>query len=213
VERDVRSVLNVKDLAAFYIFVKMCAARIGQLLNLSALPRDCGISHNTAKEWLSVLESSGIVYLLRPYYRNFSKRLVKSPKLYFVDTRLASRILGIKNAEQLFLHPARCGLFESFVISEMLKHWYNQGSKADIYFWRDNIGKEIDVVFEEGMKLRALEIKSGKTFSAEFSSNLEAWIRYSGSSPEDCALIYAGDREFEYKGIAIRRWNNPEIAR
>lgn len=117
IERDVRSVLNVKDLGQFQTFVKMCASRVGQLVNMSALAQDCGITHNTAKSWMSVLESSGIVFLLKPYYNNFGKRLVKSPKLYFIDTGVACRLLGIKDAEQLFLHPSR-GIFLKVLSSQ-----------------------------------------------------------------------------------------------
>lgn len=113
IERDVRSVVNVKDLGQFQTFVKMCASRVGQLVNLSALAQDCGITHNTAKSWISVLESSGIVFLLKPYHNNYGKRLVKSPKLYFVDTGVACRLLGIKDAEQLFMHPNRGSIFKT----------------------------------------------------------------------------------------------------
>ncbi|HEY9595941.1 MAG TPA: ATP-binding protein [Spirochaetia bacterium] len=208
VERDVRSVLNVKDLGQFQTFVKMCAARVGQILNLSALALDCGLSHNTAKAWLSVLETSGIVYLLRPFHKNFGKRLVKSPKLYFVDTGLAARLLGIRSAEDLFVNPSRGSLFESFVVAEILKTRYNRSLEPDIYFWRDNGGTEVDVIFEDGQKVRALEIKSGKTFAPEFLSGLDAWMRYSGAVPSDCALVYAGERGMKWKGTTIVPWRS-----
>ncbi|HAP44168.1 MAG: AAA family ATPase [Spirochaetes bacterium GWD1_61_31] len=207
IERDVRSVLNVKDLGVFQTFVKMCASRIGQLLNLSALALDCGLSHNTAKAWLSVLEASGIIYLLQPFHRNFGKRLVKSPKLYFTDTGLASRLLGMQSAEQLFLHPLRGHIFESFVVSEILKSRLNKGQDPDIYFWRDNVGAEVDVVFEDGLKLCALEIKSGKSFAPEHAAGLETWMKYAGTTPDDCSLVYAGDRSLSWKGLAIHSWS------
>lgn len=207
VERDVRSILNVKDLGQFQTFVKMCASRIGQLLNLSALAMDCGLSHNTARAWLSVLETSGIVYLLKPYHRNFGKRLVKSPKLYFVDTGLAARLLGIKTSAGLFVHPSRGNLFESFVVSELLKARFNQGLDPDIYFWRDSSGTEVDVVYEDGPKVRAIEIKSGKTFAPEHAAGLESWMRYSGAAPKDCSLVYAGDREMSWKGLELVPWD------
>lgn len=213
VERDVRSILNVKDLGQFQIFVKMCAARVGQLLNLSAIALDCGISHNTAKAWLSVLETSGIVYLLRPYYKNFGKRLIKNPKLYFIDTGLAARVLGIRTAEDLFTHPNRGNLFESFAVSELLKSRYALGRDPDLYFWRDNIGTEVDVVFEAmsrgaGLRIRAVEIKSGRTFSPELVTGFDAWRRYSGAEASDCSLVYAGDRALQWKGVALFPWDS-----
>jgi hypothetical protein len=207
VERDVRSLINVKDLGQFQTFVKMCASRVGQLLNLNALAMDCGLSHNTAKAWLSVLETSGIVYLLKPYHRNFGKRLVKSPKLYFVDTGLAARLLGIKTPEQLFVHPNRGNLFESFVVAELLKTRYNQGRDSDIYFWRDSAGTEVDVVYEEGQKVKAIEIKSGKTFAPELAAGLESWMRYSGAQAGDCSLVYAGERKLLWKDLRFVPWD------
>jgi len=206
VERDVRSILNVKDLGLFQTFVKMCAARIGQILNVNALALDCGLSHNTARAWLSVLETSGIVYLLKPYHRNFGKRLTKSPKLYFIDTGLACRIIGIRTAEELFIHPHRGNIFESFVVSELLKKRNNQGHESDLYYWRDNVGTEVDIVYEDGLRVKGIEIKSGKTVALEFFKGLDMWMRYSGSKPEDCALIYAGNQELKWKGTQLVPW-------
>jgi len=207
VERDVRSILNVKDLGQFHTFVKTCASRVGQLLNLNALALDCGLSHNTARSWLSVLETSGIVYLLKPYHQNFGKRLVKSPKLYFIDTGLASRLLGIKTTQELFVHPNRGNLFESFVVAEILKARYSGGFDPGICFWRDNVGTEVDIVFEEGQKLKAIEVKSGKTFSPELASGLDVWMRYSGAEAEDCSLVYAGEMAFRWRNFGIVPWD------
>jgi len=211
IERDVRSVINVKDLGQFQTFVRMCASRVAQLVNLSALALDCGITHNTAKAWLSVLESGGIVFLLKPYHKNFGKRLVKSPKLFFVDTGLACRLLGIQDAEQLFLHPNRGNIFESFVVAEMVKDRLNEGMPADLYFWRDNVGTEVDVVYEDGAVIRSVEIKSGKTFSPGYATALESWMRYSGASPESCTIVYAGDMEMSLRGIEVKRWNSARL--
>ncbi len=208
VERDVRSIINVKDLGQFQTFVKMCASRVGQLLNLSALALDCGLTHNTARAWLSVLETSGIVYLLRPYHENYGKRLVKSPKLYFVDTGLASRLLGIKSAEELFVHPNRGNIFESFIVAELLKARYSQGLDPDIYFWRDSTGVEVDIVFLDGQRAKAVEIKSGKTFAPELVSGLESWMRYSGATPTDCMLVYAGERGMKWKDVVLVPWGS-----
>jgi len=204
----VRTIINVKDLGQFQTFVKMCASRVGQLLNLNALALDCGLSHNTARSWLSVLETSGIVYLLKPYHQNFGKRLVKSPKLYFIDTGLAARLLGIKTTEELFVHPNRGNLFESFVVAELLKLRYSGGLDPDLYFWRDSTGTEVDIVHEEGLKLKAIEVKSGKTFSPELALGLEAWMRYSGAPVEGCSLVYAGQRGLQWKGLGITPWNS-----
>jgi predicted AAA+ superfamily ATPase len=184
----------------------MCAARVGQLLNLSALALDCGLTHNTARAWLSVLETSGIVYLLKPYHANLGKRLVKSPKLYFIDSGLAARLLGIRTPEELFIHPNRGNLFESFVVAELLKSRYNKGLDPDIYFWRDSAGNEVDVLFPDGKSLKAMEIKSSKTFVPELAAGLEAWMRYSGAHPEDCSLAYAGERGLQWKGLSIVPW-------
>lgn len=206
IERDVRSILNVKDLGQFQTFVKMCASRVGQLLNTNAIALDCGLSHNTVKAWLSVLETSGIIYLLQPYHRNFGKRLVKSPKLYFVDSGLAIRLLGIRDAQQLFFHPNRGNLFESFVVSELLKSRLNLGIDPGIFFWRDNMGTEVDIVFEQGQQVHALEIKSGKSFTPEHAAGLDTWMKYAGSAPEYCSVVYAGDKALSWKGVAILPW-------
>jgi len=205
VERDIRQLVNVKDLNTFQIFIKYCAARIGGELNLSSLATDCGITHNTAKAWISVLSISGIIYLLRPYYKNFGKRLVKSPKIYFTDSGLACRLLGIQTAEQLFLSPMRGGLFEGFVISELLKNRLNRGDQGDLWFWRDNNGIEIDCLIGEAEKLAALEIKSGKTFNDEMTGGLEHWKNI---YPEHCNrfLVYAGLQKSVYKGIKLLPW-------
>lgn len=184
VERDLRQLVNVKDLGAFQLFIKFCAARTGGILNLSALAADCGIAHNTARAWISVLETSGIIFLLKPYYKNFGKRLVKSPKLYFVDSGLACRLLGIQTREQLFLNPLRGGLFEGFIISELIKNRLNRGEIPQIWYWRDSGGMEIDCLLEDGEKFLALEIKSGKTFNREMTDNLNRWQKIH-NIPED----------------------------
>lgn len=210
IERDVRAVINVKDVSVFQTFVKMCAARSGQILNLSGLGADCGISHATAKAWLSILEAGGIVHLLRPYHSNFGKRLVKSPKLHFVDPGLAARLLGIRDVEQLLIHPCRGALFESMILSELMKKRLNQGFDPGLSFWRDNGGTEIDVVFKDGVVTKAIEMKSGKTFHPEHAAGLESWIRYSGMGRGDCAIVYAGELPMSWKGMAILPWEKAE---
>ena len=148
IERDVRQMVNVRDLSTFQRFVRLCAGRIGQLVKLSGLAEDCGITHNTAKAWISILEASYIVFLLQPHHANFNKRIIKTPKLYFYDTGLAAWLLSIQNPDQLNIHPLRGALFESYVISEFFKAKFNQGVKPNYYFWRDRSGNEIDFLME-----------------------------------------------------------------
>ena len=148
VERDVRQLVAVRDLAQFQTFVKMCAARTGQLINLSSLGADCGISATTAKQWLSVLETSYVITMLRPHHRNFGKRLVKTPKLYFLDAGLAAWLMGIRDAKTLETHASRGALFETWVVSELYKQKMNAGQSPDLYFWRDSLGNEVDLIIE-----------------------------------------------------------------
>ena len=210
VERDLRQLVNVRDLSVFQNFVKFCAARSGGILNLNSLADDCGITHNTARAWLSALEISGLVFLLRPYFNNFGKRLIKSPKLYFTDPGLACRLLGIHTAEQLFLNPLRGSLFEGFIISELVKNRLNQGYNPAIWFWRDNTGVEIDCLVEKGTKLIALEIKSGKTFNEDMTSGLKHWQKISRSSAKEgnLNLIYAGSQKTSFKDIKLVPWKD-----
>jgi len=192
-ERDLRLIKNINDLSAFQTFLKMCSARIGQLLNLSALAADCGITHNTAKSWISVLEASFIAFLLRPHHKNFNKRLVKMPKLYFFDTGIACSLLGIESKKQLQTHSLKGNIFESFVLSEILKNRYNKGSDSNIYFWRDKTGHEIDCVIEKSNKLLPVEIKSGKTLTKDQFKNLIYWNKLSKGNAKDSYIVYGGD--------------------
>lgn len=216
IERDVRQLVNVQDIGLFQRFIKLCAARTGQLLNLSALASEAGISSSRARAWLSVLESSDLVYLLMPYHRNFGKRLVKSPKLYFIDTGLAAWLLGIRNVEMLSIHPMRGALFETYVVIEHLKERYNQGQAADIYFWRDSNGLEADLVYEtaeleEGQsiqKLQAVEIKSGATVTSDYVKAGKKVGQFAGDEIGQLRLIYGGDDSFERSGIHFVSWRN-----
>ncbi len=193
-ERDVRQLINVQDLDAFQRFLRMCAARTGQLLNLSSLANDCGITHNTAKDWISVLEASYIVHLLAPHHQNFNKRLVKTPKLYFLDTGLAVWLLGIQTVDQLSIHSQRGTLFESWVIGELLKSRYNAGEVSNLYFWRDRSGHEVDVLIDHGIRLSPLEIKSGQTISRDSFKGLDFWKKLAGETTGQPWLVYGGDR-------------------
>jgi predicted AAA+ superfamily ATPase len=210
IERDVRQLINVRDLNAFRRFVRMCAARTGQLLNLSSLAADCGVTHNTAKAWISVLEASYIVHLLPPYHRNYGKRLVKSPKLYFFDTGLAAALAGIREAGELVIHPMRGALFESWVIAELLKHCFNRALPADIHFWRDSSGNEVDAVIARGARLHALEVKSGKTIAADYLVGLERFSRIAANAT--ASLVYAGDEGQRRSHAAIFGWRDIQTA-
>lgn len=206
VERDVRQLLAVRDLSLFQRFLKMCAARSGQLLNLSALAADCGISHVTAREWLTVLEASYIVYLLRPYHRNFGKRLVKMPKLYFLDTGLMAYLLGIRDADTLATHASRGALFETLVVSEWVKQEFNAGQPAELYFWRDSAGHEVDLLVPQGGQFTPVEIKSGATFNADWATALRKLSALFGDAALPPGIVYGGDGQYEREGCRVVGW-------
>ncbi len=207
-ERDVRQLLAVRDLALFQRFVRLCAARTGQLLNLSALANDCGISHTTAREWLSVLEASYLVLLVPPHHRNFGKRLVKTPKIYFLDTGLAAALLGIADSAALNIHPQRGALFETLTIGEFVKQRYNAGRPAGLYFWRDNTGNEVDLVFETSAGLQPVEIKSGATFVPDWLRGLKKWASIAADQALPGWLIYGGDDRYGREGIEVIPWRS-----
>jgi predicted AAA+ superfamily ATPase len=206
IERDVWQLVAVRNLTQFQTFVKMCAARSGQLLNLTSLGADCGISSVTAKQWLSVLEASYIVSLLQPLHRNFGKRLVKAPKLYFCDVGLAAWLLGIRDATSLDTHAARGALFETYVVSELMKQRLNAGQPRDLYFWRDSAGNEVDVVIESAQGLQAIEIKSGSTFASDWTDGLKKWQKFAGDESIQPSLVYGGNDSHEREGVQVWGW-------
>jgi predicted AAA+ superfamily ATPase len=193
VERDVRDILRITSLLEFQKFMRLCAARIGQLLDLTDLSKDAGISLPTVKSWLSVLEASYIIFLLQPHHTNFNKRLVKMPKLYFYDTSLACNLLRLTNADDVYDHYLRGGLFESMILSDFLKKRYNQGLPPNVYFWRDKLGNEIDGLLEEGRQLTPIEIKSSATLQSEMFDGLVKWCHLAEVNPGSGTLIYAGE--------------------
>lgn len=209
-ERDVRNLLNVKDLGAFQRFVALCSGRTGQLLNLSALATECGITHNTAGAWVSVLEASYLVALLKPHHRNFNKRLVKTPKLYFLDPGLAAWLLGIQRAEMLSTHPSRGALFETWVVSEFLKARFNQGQPSNLYFWRDRSGHEVDLVLDEGVRLVPIEVKSGHTVTPDFFRGLRQWELISGDSSTRKWVVYGGDARQARSDAEVVPWREAD---
>ncbi len=210
VERDVRQLLQVQDLETFQRFLRLCAGRSGQLLNLSSLASDCGITHNTAKAWISVLEASYILFQLRPHHVNFRKRLVKSPKIYFYDTGLLCWLLGINEAGQLETHPLRGGIFETFVMSELTKVRLNRKVNTEFFFWRDSNGNEIDLIVDHGGKMMPIEIKSGKTLNRDFFSGLERWTALAGDRAFAPTLVYGGTESLVRKDVRVFGWGSVE---
>lgn len=207
-ERDVRLIKNIGNLNNFTRFVRLCAGRVGQLLNMSSLANECGIAVSTANEWLSVLEASYIVYRLQPDFNNFNKRLVKTPKLYFYDTGLACSLLNINSYEQVGSHYLIGGLFENLVINEFVKKAYNSALNPDLTFWRDSTGNEIDLIEYGNGGRKAYEIKSGQTFSPDFFKGLKKWSELSGSAPADNFVIYNGDKEYTTSSGAVLPWES-----
>ena len=208
VERDVRKLVNVQDLTSFQRFVRLCAGRVGQLLNLSQLGAEAGITHNTAKAWLSILEASYIVFQLQPHHRNFNKRLIKTPKLYFYDTGLAVWLLSIREVQQLDTHPQRGALFENWVISEALKTRFNRGLPSNLYFWRDRAGHEVDLLLENPTELIPVEIKSGQTVNSDFFTGLEDWLTLAQPSQPRAWLVYGGSENHQRKNTRVLSWRN-----
>ena len=193
-ERDVRSLREIGDLASFHRFLTACASRTGQILNLQALACDCGISGPTAKAWLSILEAGFAIFLLRPWHVNFGKRLVKSPKLYFWDTGLVCSLLGLRTAQALANNSIRGALYETFVISEIQKAYLHTGRSIDLHYWRDSQGHEVDLLIPNGTGgQRAVEIKSGTTVQSDWFKSMEQWNQLSGSDPKTNLLIHGGE--------------------
>ncbi|MDR2801895.1 MAG: ATP-binding protein [Prevotellaceae bacterium] len=208
VERDVRQLRNISDLSLFIRFLKLCAGRIGQILNIASLANDCGIKRDTAQAWLSVLETSYIIFQLQPYYKNLNKRLIKSPKLYFYDTGLACSLLSVENTTQLGTHFLRGNLFENWAIAEYLKQSYAKAKEPAIYFWRDSNGNEIDLLIEQGGQLQAVELKSSSTMHSDDFKGLRYWQALSNASPATCRVVYAGDLSMKTeKGLYVP-WKN-----
>lgn len=204
VERDVRNILNVGDIYKFQQFMKICAGRTGQLLNYSEMGNELGISYHTVNSWLSVLEASYIIFRLPPYFRNFNKRIVKSPKLYFYDTGLAAYLLGIRSLDEIQLHFARGVLFENLVISELFKFLTNTGQNAVLYFWRDASGNEVDCMIDHGGLLSAVEIKSGRTIVNEFFKGLDHIKKLSPDAKT--FLVYGGTERQLRSSATVLPW-------
>jgi hypothetical protein len=199
VERDVRDIKQITSLSDFQKFMRLCAGRIGQLLNLSSLANEASLSFSTVKSWLSVLEASYIIFLLQPHHVNFNKRLVKMPKLYFYDTSLACSLLRLTNADDVEYHYLRGGLFESMILSDFLKKRYHHALPPNVYFWRDKNGREVDAILEEGLRTVPVEIKSGTTLNSEMFEGLAKWAELAKTPQEDGLLVYGGAEEQKRK--------------
>ena len=207
-ERDVRQIKNVMDLKQFQLFLKLCAGRIGQLLNFSSLADEVGVSANTIKGWISILEQCYIIFLLRPHYKNFGKRLVKTPKLYFYDTGVACSLLEIESNSTLYTHYLRGNLFENLIIMEIVKSFSNKGATPNINFWRNQSGNEIDCIVEKDQKMIPIEIKSGKTINRSFFDGLDYWATLTETKPASGYLVYGGDENMELAMGKIVSWRN-----
>ena len=207
-ERDVRDLLQIKDMMQFQVFLKLCAGRIGSLFNASELSGEVGVSVNTIKSWISVLQASYIIKLLPPFYENISKRLTKTPKLYFYDTGLACYLLDIETEQQLTRDKMRGHLFENFVIMEALKERYNQGKESNLFFYRDSNDVEVDLLLKNGNEYCAIEIKSSQTYHPEFEAGIKSLGKVLNNRLTDKAVIYAGDFENDTAEIQLLNYKN-----
>lgn len=211
-ERDVRQIQHIGNLTAFQNFVRLCAGRAGQVLNLSALGNDCGISHNTAKAWLSILESSFIIYLLPPYFENYNKRIVKSPKLYFYDTGLLCHLLGITHAKQVSQHYMKGALFENFAFAELIKSLHNKLRYSDIFYWRDKTGNEVDFLIASGGVKKLIEVKAGKTIGSDYFKGLDYFRKiHKGKDKLQTYLAYAGLHEYTHHQTKMVKLENVAV--
>lgn len=205
IERDVRQIKNITDLFVFERFMRLLAGRIGQELNYSSLSVEVGVDVKTIQSWIGILESSFIIFLLKPYYKNFNKTIVKRPKLYFYDSAIACSLLQLKRYNHIISHPLRGALFESFVMSEVIKKQVNEDNDFRLYYWRDKTGREVDIILDTPLETIPVEIKSGKTIQQEFFKNVRYWMKLSGV--KNGKVIYAGDTtQNRSEGIEIFGW-------
>ena len=210
VERDVRQIKNITNLNLFQKLLYLCAGRIGQQLNLNNLAIECGVDHKTIGAWMGILQASYVIHLIPPFYNNFSKRIIKSPKLYFYDTGLACALLGISASSQLISHSSRGALFENYVINELIKNRFNKGLRSNLFYWRDVSGHEIDVVLDHGSSVYAVELKSGMTVVPDFFKGLLFWQEL--TKYNKTYVIYGGeDTQKRSNGIEVIPWNKLDV--
>lgn len=206
IERDVRQIKNIGDLSNFQRFLQLVAGRVGQLVNLSSLANDVGVSYKTIESWLSILEASYIVFLLQPYYENFGKRVTKSPKIYFYDTGLLAHLLKINSLEELESHFAYGQIFENLVITEIYKQNVNARRNETLYFWRDSNGVEIDLIIDSGLQKTGIEIKSAQTFNSDMLKNFDSWLSADSKSQITTQLVYDGEQEQQVGEHELVNW-------
>lgn len=209
IERDARQVINITDLDRFQAFVRLCAGRVGNLFNQTEVGTLVGIDKRTTQRWFSILQTGFQAFTLPPYFQNFDKRIIKTPKLYFWDTGIACSLLGIRSAEELYQHFARGPLFENFIIVEMLKQFYNKGIRPNAYFWSDRNMSEVDLLIDEGGKLFPMEIKAGQMVKSDFFKGIKVFNEASGNDPSLSNVIYGGESSYLHpQGVQIRSWFN-----
>lgn len=208
VERDVREIKNITNLNLFRRFLQLCAGRTGQILNISSLASDLGVDHKTISSWISVLEASYVIFLLYPYHKNFGRRLIKSPKLYFSDTGIACSLLNIKTSKELIHHHMRGNLIETFIISDLLKQYYNLDQQPSLYFWRDSSGNEIDCIIEEAEYTIPIEIKASKTISPEFFKQFDYWKNIASKPSQQGLVIYGGSQNRSGPNAKVLSWES-----
>lgn len=204
VERDVRSITAIQDVSKFRTFLQLCAGRVGQVINMASIGNDCGIDQKTVRSWLSILETSYILFLLKPHHKNFNKRVIKQPKLYFYDTGLVAYLLGIESWQDITRHFARGALFENYVAIELIKKRFNQGREKNLYFWRDSHGVEVDFLLEVSSTLIPIEVKSSETLDVSLFKGIYHWQKFSGISTG--YLIYAGSETQKRSNLQILPW-------
>ena len=208
VERDVRQLINLADEDTFQQFLQICAGRTGQIVNFSDIGNLVGASYQTIKRWISILKTSFIIYTLRPYHKNYNKRVIKSPKLYFYDTGLACALMNIRSKEELNIHFAKGALFENFVITEMMKKDFNQAKRGNFYYWRNSSGNEIDLLIDRGMKIYPFEMKASRTVQSKFSKGLNYFNEISENPSSQSFLIYGGDEKQERSYGNVIGWKH-----
>lgn len=204
IERDIRQLIQIKDLSLFQKFLRLSAGRTGQILNMQNLANDTGVSQTTIREWLTILEASYIIYFLQPYFSNVRKRLVKSPKLYFYDTGIVCFLLGIEKESQLATHYLKGNIFENFVVSEIIKYRFNKVKSNNLNFYRDSSGNEVDVIYNIADAIVPIEIKSAETFSQSFTKGFKHLEKVIGTFPYGKILFYAGELEQDRGNLKIR---------
>jgi len=207
-ERDIRQIINVSNLNSFQRFMRLVAGRTGRLLNYSSIANELGHELKTIKSWFNILETSFVIFFLQPHHKNYSKRLVKTSKLYFYDTGLACSLLGIKNENEINLHWAKGALFENMIIADIMKNYLNRAQIPSMFFWRDSTGNELDCLIEEALRVKCLEIKTSTTLHPDFFKGLNFYKNLSNSDEENLYLIYGGAKNVSRKEAAVLSWKN-----